>query len=76
MILYYHNYFNDSIMIYWDITLMKYLLITSEIENELNFHNILSYTNIDSSNDYFIIKRIKLWWKQWIINIKYNKWKI
>ena len=39
---------------------MKYLLITSEIENELNFHNILSYTNIDSSNDYFIIKRIKL----------------
>ena len=54
MILYYHNYFNRKIFIYCDITLMKYLLTTSEIQNVFNIKDILSYSNIDSSNDFFI----------------------
>ena len=54
MELYYINYFSRRIMINCDITLMKYLLTTSEINNEFNIDNILLYSNIDSSNDFFI----------------------
>ena len=54
MILYYNNYFCRKIFIYCDITLMKYLLTTSEIQNVFNIKDILAYSNIDSSNDFFI----------------------
>ena len=36
-----------------DITLMKYLLTLPEIQNNI-INNILDYTNIDSSNNFFI----------------------
>ena len=54
MIMYYKNYFSSRIYINCDITLMKYLLTTSEIQNEFNIYNILSYSSIDSSNDFFL----------------------
>ena len=54
MTLFYTNYFSSRIFIYVDITLMKYLLASSEIRNIFNFEKIVSYSNIDSSNNFFI----------------------
>ena len=53
MKLYYINYFSSRPFIDCDITLMKYLLTLPEIHNNF-IHNILEYTNIDSSNNFFI----------------------
>ena len=54
MKLFYSNYFSTRVFIYVDITLMKYLLTTPEIRKDFNFDTILSYSNIDSCNDFFI----------------------
>ena len=58
MILYSVNYFNDELSIVQpDITLMKYLLTLPEIQQELNidnFNNLLNYSNINHSNDFFL----------------------
>ena len=54
MKLFYLNYFSNRILIYIDITLMKYLLAAPEIRKDFNFETILSYSNIDSCNDFFI----------------------
>ena len=51
---FYSNYFSNRIFIYVDITLMKYLLATAEIRKDFSFETILSYSNIDSCNDFFI----------------------
>ena len=53
MKLYHTNYFSSRPYIGCDIALMKYLLTLPEIQNNL-INNILEYTNIDSSNDFFI----------------------
>ena len=54
MEMYYSNYFSSRIYINCDITLMKYLLCLPEIQNYFNINNILSYSNIESSNDFLI----------------------
>ena len=54
MKLFYLNYFSNRILIYIDITLMKYLLAAPEIRKDFSFETILSYSNIDSCNDFFI----------------------
>ena len=58
MILYFLNYFKDTLsIIHPDIILMKYLLTLPEIQQELNidnFNNLLNYSNIDHSNDLFL----------------------
>ena len=43
-----------TININCDITLMKYLLTISQIQQEFNIINILTYSNIDSCNDFFL----------------------
>ena len=54
MKLYYTNYFSQRVYINIDITLMKYLLATEEIQNDFNVDNILFYSNIDNCN-YFLM---------------------
>ena len=54
MKMYYVNYFSSRIYINCDITLMKYLLTIPEIQIEFNIYTIASYSNIDSSNDFFL----------------------
>ena len=58
MIFYSNNYFNDTfIFIHPDIILMKYLLSLPEMQQELNinnFYNLLNFSNIDHSNDFFL----------------------
>ena len=58
MILYCINYFKVTLsIIHPDIILMKYLLTLPEIQQELNidnFNNLLNYSNIDHSNDFFL----------------------
>ena len=51
---FYINYFSSRLYIISDITLMKYLLTLPEIEKELNFEKILTYSNIDSCNNFFL----------------------
>ena len=51
MPLYNINYFSEKIYILTDITLMKYLLMTQEVQNNFNIKNILNYTNIFNSNN-------------------------
>jgi hypothetical protein len=53
MKLYHTNYFSSRPYINCDIALMKYLLTLPEIKNDF-INNILEFTNIDSSNDFFI----------------------
>ena len=61
MRMYYKNYFSTRIYINCDITIMKYLLTTSEVQNDFNMDNILNYTNIASSNDFLLnLKNINL----------------
>ena len=51
MLSYYINYFNIKFnMIKCDITLMKYLLTQPEVNERFNIKNILSFSDIDSSN--------------------------
>jgi len=58
MILYSINYFKDTLcIIHPDIVLMKYLLSLPEIQQEFNIdnlNNLLDYSNIDHSNDFFL----------------------
>ena len=58
MILYNLSYFYDEFgIIQPDITFMKYLLTLPEIKQELNidnFINLLNYSNINHSNDFFL----------------------
>ena len=51
MFLYNINYFSEKIYILTDITLMKYLLMTSEVQNNFNIKNIMNYTDIFNSNN-------------------------
>ena len=51
---YYENYFSYRIYMHSDITLMKYLLTLPEIESEFDIDKILNYSNIDSSNNFFL----------------------
>ena len=58
MLLYCINYFKPTLcIIHPDIILMKYLLTLPEIQQELNIDNLknlLNYSNIDHSNDFFL----------------------
>ena len=58
MLLYCINYFKPTLcIIHPDIILMKYLLTLPEIQQELNIdnlNNLLNYSNIDHSNDFFL----------------------
>ena len=53
MFLYHKNYFSERIYILTDITLMKYLLLISEVQNNFNINYILTNTNVFSSNSGF-----------------------
>ena len=50
MILYYKNYFSNNIYILSDITLMRYLLLIPEVQNNFNIRYILYNTDVFSSN--------------------------
>ena len=50
--LYNKNYFSDRIFILADITLMKYLLTTEQVQNQFSFQNVIECTNIFNANNY------------------------
>ena len=53
MILYYINYFNTNFnFIKCDISLMKYLMTLPEIKEKFNIENLLSLSNVNSSNNF------------------------
>ena len=54
MILYYKNYFSNNIYILSDITLMRYLLLIPEVQNNFNIRYILYNTDVFSSNGCFV----------------------
>lgn len=54
MIYYHINYFSSRVYIQCDITLMKYLLSSSEVQEIFSIEEILINSNIDSSNDLFL----------------------
>ena len=54
MIYYHINYFSSRVYIQCDITLMKYLLSSSEVQEIFSIEEILINSNIDSSNDFFL----------------------
>ena len=73
MVLYPGHYFNkeSDIIINCDVALMKYLLTTSQIQKEFNINNILTYSNIDSCNDFFLnIQKINLNEMNYLLNLK------
>ena len=53
MILYSRNYFSERLYILADITLIKYLLLITEVQNNFNINYILTNTNVFNSNSYF-----------------------
>ena len=57
-ILYIKNYFSERIYILADITLMKYLLLLPEVQNNFNVNYIIDNTNVFSSNSYFVYLNI------------------
>ena len=76
MFKYFTFYFTSNVLINSDITLMKYLLSLTEIQNEFNLEKILNYSNIDFCNTFFInLKngKIKMKGEQLIESIKYEK---
>ena len=58
MIYYHINYFSSRVYIQCDMTLMKYLLSSPEVQDIFCIELILENSNIDSSND-FILKFMK-----------------
>ena len=59
MQLYHINYFSERIFILADITLMKYLLTTTQVQNNFNIKNILTWTDIFNSNNFLNYLDIK-----------------
>ena len=51
---YHLNYFSSRVYVQCDITLMKYLLSSSEVQEIFSIEEILMNSSIESSNDFFL----------------------